>query len=138
MVQHLPTAGAHARAEHENHDDARDGVLDVEADSWARASLLLETVEADELTDPMISPERLLYRLYHEDGVRAFSPRDIAFGCRCSRERVEAVLLQYSRETLEEMVEEERGRIVARCQFCDSEYLFGLDEFVSENEPTRQ
>jgi molecular chaperone Hsp33 len=143
MVQHLPDAGVAMRAERRWDDAAWDESGDdsgggQERDSWNRARLLLETVEADELTDPTISPERLLYRLYHEDGVRAFSPRDIAFGCRCSRERVEAVLLQYPRETLEEMVEEDSDRIVARCQFCDSEYAFEVDALAPPGGAARQ
>lgn len=143
MVQHLPDAGAAMRTERRWDDDAwgdsgSDSRSGQGGDSWNRARLLLETVEADELTDPTISPERLLYRLYHEDGVRAFSPRDIAFGCRCSRERVEAVLLQYPRETLEEMIEEDSGRIVARCQFCDSEYAFEVDVLAPPGGAVRQ
>jgi molecular chaperone Hsp33 len=139
MVQHLPDAGAAMRAEQRMNDDAwSDSDGEQDSDSWNRARMLLETVEADELTDPTISPERLLYRLYHEDGVRAFSQRDIAFGCRCSRERVEAVLLQYPRETLEEMVEEDSGRIVARCQFCDSEYAFEVDALAPPDDAVRQ
>ena len=95
-------------------------------DDWTRAMLLARTIETDELVDPLLSPERLLLRLFHEDGVRVFDPFAVAFGCRCNRGKVEAVLATYPRETLSEMVESD-GQIRARCEFCNTEYAFELD-----------
>ncbi len=43
-----------------------------EDDDWVKARLLLDTVEDHELLDPTLSPEELLYRLYHEDGVTVY------------------------------------------------------------------
>lgn len=100
------------------------------ADDWRRAAMLAETVAADELVDPMLAPERLLFRLFHEDGVRVFDPFSIVFGCRCNRDRVEAVLAQYPRDTLAELAE--RGQISARCEFCNAEYRFTVDGLTAD------
>ncbi len=94
-------------------------------DDWTRAALLAGTLEPDELVDPLLSAERLLLRLFHEDGVRVFDPFAVEFGCRCNRGKVEDVLASYPPETLAEMAEE--GTIFARCEFCNTEYAFPLD-----------
>ena len=45
---------------------------------------------------PTLEPERLLYRLFHEERVRAFNATPISAFCQCSRERVEQMLLSFS------------------------------------------
>ena len=45
----------------------------VEIDNaWLEGQALISTIEPTELIDPTIEPERLLYRLFHEHGVRVF------------------------------------------------------------------
>ncbi|MEM1410097.1 MAG: Hsp33 family molecular chaperone HslO, partial [Pseudomonadota bacterium] len=70
-------------------------MADDDREAWNRAAILLETVKADELLDPQIRPENLLFRLYHEDGVRVFDPSPAFFHCTCSREKIATVLAQY-------------------------------------------
>lgn len=91
-------------------------------DLWERAAILLETTQADELLDPSVSAETLLYRLYHEDGVRVFEPQPVAARCGCNEEKIAAVLRRYGADALEEMVEE--GRITVSCEFCRRDYAF--------------
>jgi molecular chaperone Hsp33 len=95
-------------------------------EAWNRAAILLETVKADELLDPTITPDQLLYRLYHEDGVRVFEPSTARFDCTCSREKIANVLAQYTRADIEDMLEE--GAIEVTCDFCCEKYRFELDE----------
>ncbi|MEM1379570.1 MAG: Hsp33 family molecular chaperone [Pseudomonadota bacterium] len=95
-------------------------------EAWNRAAILLETVKADELLDPTVSPEQLLYRLYHEDGVRVFDPSPVHFGCTCSREKIASVLSQYARTDIDDMIED--GAIDVSCDFCRTNYRFELDE----------
>lgn len=92
-------------------------------DDWTRFGSLMETVGADELLDPMLAPETLLYRLFNEDGVRVFTPQPITFQCRCSQERVDNILKSYSVEELEELRTDD-GRIEAKCEFCGATYGF--------------
>ena len=85
MIQNLAALGGR---------DAPKPGHDVDED-WKRASVLFSTIEPHELVDPQVEAERLLFRLYHEDGVRVFERQDLKFGCRCSADRVSAVLSQY-------------------------------------------
>lgn len=95
-------------------------------EAWNRASTLMETTQADELLDPMISPERLLYRLFHEDGVRIFDAQPVRSDCTCSKQKIANVLAQYDAEVIKEMVED--GAIEVSCDFCRTTFRFELDE----------
>jgi molecular chaperone Hsp33 len=92
-------------------------------DGWRRALLLMGTATRREILDPALPATTLLYRLFHEDGVRVYKPLPLAFGCRCSRERVEMVLRALTDEQVAEM-KDEQDRIVATCQFCSRDYTF--------------
>lgn len=92
-------------------------------DNWTRFGAFMGTVGADELLDPMLSAEDLLYRLFNEDGVRIFTPQPIAFKCRCSSERVENILRSYTAEELSDLQTPE-GKIEAKCEFCGTVYPF--------------
>ena len=115
MIQNLAVLGGHSAA-----------VVDDPDDAWTRASILLNTTEAHELLDPLLEAPRLLYRLFHEDGVRVFPATAITFGCRCSRERVGSVLATYSKEELADLVID--GAIAATCEFCSETYRFTPEE----------
>ncbi len=117
MIQNLPEVGGDT-PEIENRKQQEE----IE-DSWRRAGFLLDTVSDDELTDPTLKSEELLYALFHEDGVRMFSAVPLQAGCRCERSRVESVLKRYGRADLEEMAAED-GVIRVTCEFCKTEYDF--------------
>ncbi|NBN78830.1 Hsp33 family molecular chaperone [Microvirga tunisiensis] len=93
-----------------------------EDDAWMEAKSLVGTVRDDELTDPEITVERLLFRLFHERGVRMFDAQPILDRCRCSREKIEAVLENFSAEERTDMVQD--GRIIVTCEFCSTRYEF--------------
>ena len=59
-----------------------------EDDAWVEGQSLIATVEDVELIDPDLSGERLLYRLFHERGVRVFPPLPLRAQCSCSRDAV--------------------------------------------------
>ncbi|WP_281300591.1 MULTISPECIES: Hsp33 family molecular chaperone HslO [unclassified Iodidimonas] len=116
MVQHL----AHG-------EEGGPRLLDRdEQENWRRASILMQSVKSRELLDPQLDLDQLLYRLYHEDGVRVFEPTDIDHRCRCSRERLLSVLQSFPASDLADMVEE--GRITANCQFCNRHYEFSPED----------
>lgn len=98
-----------------------------EAEAWVRASMLFATVEPHELVDPQVEAERLLFRLYHEDGVRVFETQPLEFGCRCSADRVASVLSQYPESEVHGLAEGD-GRIHAKCEFCSTVYRFAPEE----------
>ena len=97
--------------------DARE----TSSEPWDKAQALFETIGEDELIDPTVSGETLLYRLFHEDGVRLFSPRELRAFCRCSPERIDAVLMSFPEEERAEMVEED-GMIHVTCEYCSRRY----------------
>lgn len=101
-----------------------------EDDLWTEAKMLVETIDTDELTDPRVGSERLLYRLFHERGVRVFDPVPVLDKCSCSRDKIKAVLDNFSAEEIEESIED--GRILVTCEFCSAEYEF-LPSEVGEN-----
>ena len=69
---------------------------DVE-DGWRRAMVLMSSATAEELVDPDLPPHGLLFRLFHEDGVRVYDTHTIEARCRCSRQRIEGILRCFRR-----------------------------------------
>jgi molecular chaperone Hsp33 len=98
-------------------DDARGST----EEAWERAQALFETLGEDELIDPQVAPETLLYRLFHEDGVRMFTPKPLSAYCRCSDERVVAMLRALPEADLAEMTEAD-GAIHVTCEYCSRTY----------------
>jgi molecular chaperone Hsp33 len=92
-------------------------------DAWVEAQTLIDTVEDHELTDPSIAAERLLFRLFHERGVRVFDPIAMEEKCSCSREKISQVLDQ-----LEPQDGAAETSVEVRCEFCGKYYHFGPDE----------
>ena len=104
-------------------------------DGWNRAVILAETVQDQELVDPLLAPERLIYRLFHEEHVRAFEPRQLAFECGCSPDRVKSMLNSFSAAELEDMAED--GRIRVTCQFCNAQYDFDPADFARVSDASK-
>jgi molecular chaperone Hsp33 len=100
---------------------AEDEARGATAEAWREAEFLFETVGEDELIDPTLSPAGLLYRLFHEPGVRLFSARPLAAFCRCSEERIVTVLRAFGPDERAEMIEPD-GRIHVTCEYCSRVY----------------
>ena len=115
MLQRLPTEGGEAEDEPEREEETQD-------EGWNRALSFLGSCSAAELTDPALPPEDLLYRLFHEDGVRAWAPQRLQALCRCSRERISRVLRSLPREELVGL--EVDGKVSVNCEFCSTDYHF--------------
>ena len=131
MVQHLPRHGgssplpAHSGDAPEGHDEPV-----TESDDWVKARLLLDTAEAHELLDPGLSAERLLYRLYHEDGVTAYPATALERYCSCSREAILQMLQRFPAEDQADMVE--NGEIGVTCEFCSTAYRVDPSELTHD------
>ena len=106
------------------------GGLDEE--DWMRARALAETVEDHELLDPLLPPDRLLYRLFHEEQVRAYRAINLETYCSCSRERVEELLRRFTSEDLKDMVVD--GEVWVTCEFCNSRYHFDPANFIKSDD----
>lgn len=116
MLQRLPDA-APARLGSDHLDD------------WRRAMVLMESASDDELLDPDLAPTDLLYRLFHEDGVRVFATSPLRGHCRCSRERVEGMLRSLSQEAIEEFTVDDA--LTVTCEFCNQAYAFARADIAS-------
>ncbi len=90
-------------------------------DAWETAQAYIATLGEDELVDPTITPEQLLYRLFHETGVRMFEPRPLRAFCRCSQDRIEGVLKSFPATERAEMIEAD-GLIRVTCEYCSRTY----------------
>ncbi|HEV7252858.1 MAG TPA: Hsp33 family molecular chaperone [Mesorhizobium sp.] len=110
----------------EGHDGAQ--MEDVTDNAWLEAVALMGTIDADELIDPTVGSERLLYRLFHEHGARVFEGVHVVDDCSCSRERIATVLHGFTAEEIESSTED--GAIRVNCEFCSQEYQFDPAEFV--------
>jgi len=100
-------------------DDAR-GSTD---DAWDHARALFDTITDLELVDPDLSSGRLLFRLFHADGVRLAPPRPLLDQCTCSAERLLATLRSMPKAEILSLAEDD-GSIAADCQFCARTYRF--------------
>ena len=107
MIERLPSEGWSREADDE---------------TWRNAMVLMASCTSAELVDPALAAERLLFRLFHEPGVRVQPARALTPRCRCSRDRVERVLKALPRADLDDMIVD--GRITVTCEFCSTRYDF--------------
>ena len=91
-------------------------------EAWDMSKAVMATLKAEELLDPDLSSERVLYRLFHEQGVRMDTPCDVRAQCSCSRERLLASIKTFEMAQREEMLQD--GIITANCEFCATDYVF--------------
>lgn len=132
LVQFMPSEGGRRMADLPGDGDFSNAATAdpdfVEADHWVMARTLLGSVSDAELADPDLSAERLLFRLYHETGVRVFDPMPLEERCRCSAERIEAMLAEsFNDDERAEMAVD--GEIEVVCEFCSTAYHFNPSQF---------
>ncbi len=124
ILQRLPAS------EHPGVSGSDEVALDeARQEGWRRATILMATLTDAELLDPLLESDRLLWRLFHEEGLELQPPRALAAACRCSRARIEPVLASLTGEELQEMTVD--GRITVTCQFCNRAYDFTPDDVAA-------
>lgn len=134
MIQHLPENGGTSPIQVYSGDDPA-GNADPEVDeddNWRKAKLLLQTVEDHELIDPLLSSERVLYRLFHEDGVTVYPELQLQRYCSCSADRLKGILASMPADDKAHMAED--GSIDVKCEFCSASYHFDADEILKPDE----
>jgi molecular chaperone Hsp33 len=126
MIQHMPKASPFAKGDGGSGEGglltAADLLDGAEGESWNRVNMLLDTVEELELIGPGVAPDRLLYRLFNEEGPRVFPVQPVNFGCSCSEDKVRNSLSIYSAKDIAHMTTDE-GTVTADCQFCGAHYV---------------
>ncbi|MCA8902422.1 MAG: Hsp33 family molecular chaperone HslO [Hyphomonas sp.] len=95
-------------------------------EAWAEANALFATLTDAELADPELPMERLLFRLFHEQGVRMEPPVELDDSCTCNEDRLIATLKQMPDESLRDMTEPD-GTLAVDCQFCARHYSIPIE-----------
>ena len=94
----------------------------AQEESWRTATTLAATLTDQELLDDDLPAERLVYRLFHTEGVAAARARALSFGCRCSRARLASILERFPADDLDHMTVD--GDIIMTCEFCNHDFRF--------------
>ena len=127
IAQFLPASPERRRQVDLHPGDAPEGVAPSEPtpedEDWIEAKARAATTEDHELIDPTLSAERLLYRLFHDRGVRVAEPIDLIEACRCSAERIDAMLQSFSALERRAMIGDD-GMIGVTCEFCSVKRVF--------------
>ncbi len=99
-------------------------------DNWVEARSLVSTIQDDELTDPQIGAEQLLYRLFHERGVHIHPALPVINKCRCSRQKITDIISSFSDEERKEAfaASDVSGFISSKCEFCGKSYQISPGE----------
>ncbi|WP_037532923.1 MULTISPECIES: Hsp33 family molecular chaperone HslO [unclassified Sphingomonas] len=85
---------------------------------WEHVEALGQTMGADELADPSLSLETLIWRLFNEEpDVRVLAATPLSRGCRCNGDYIASVIAKFSPEERREMADE-NGLIHVDCAFC--------------------
>jgi molecular chaperone Hsp33 len=129
LLQFLPKKAERMRGPDLDPGDAPEGIavhVVPEDDAWVEGQSLIATVEDIEMIDPDLSSERLLYRLFHEHGVRVFNASDVEAKCSCSRDSVTNMLKSFSKDDRDDMIQD--GVIAVTCEFCNTQYVFAPAE----------
>ncbi len=117
MLQQMPETTTNYNKDHSN----------VDEDGWRRAMVLLGSVKEEELLSREISGTDLLYRIFHEEGVRIYDSQPLTKTCRCSPERVRNIFSSMSKDDIDDITV--GGAIVMTCEFCSTNYTFDPKNF---------
>jgi molecular chaperone Hsp33 len=122
LLQRLPTPklldDASTEVDAEERARKRDEILD---DGWRRVQLIADTLKPEELRG--LTDREILRRLFHEDDLRLFDSAPVFFKCRCSRERVMAMLYSLGADEISSVLSEQ-GKVEVHCDFCNRGYVF--------------
>lgn len=116
LVQHLPDGEEgrerlHVRLDHPD---------------WEHVAALGGTISHDELLDPALSLEAIVWRLFHEEEeVRVLSGTALSRGCRCSAAHYETIIARFPPEEQQEMRGPD-GIIAVDCAFCSKSFALAI------------
>ena len=121
LLQHLPEGEEgrerlHTRLDHPD---------------WPHVAIMGGSVKAEELTDPHLPLDELIWRLFHqEDEVRTLAATKLSRGCRCDPAYVRSVIARFPEDERDAMVGDD-GLIRVDCAFCSSSFAIQPDELKS-------
>lgn len=100
-----------------------DAEKDIDAyDQWFTAIALLATIKTQEALT--LDPKELLHRLFWQEGLVIDDEKQLQFKCRCSRDKIEGVLVTLSHD--EKVAVAKDGVIYVSCDYCGEKYAFDV------------
>jgi len=118
LFQHLPEG-----------EEGRERIhTQLDHPDWPHIAILAGSVKAEELTDPDLPLDDLIWRLFHEEAeVRTFTPVELRRGCRCDPGYVRSVIARFPEEERQAMVGPD-GLITVDCAFCSQTFPITLED----------
>ncbi|HKX79968.1 MAG TPA: Hsp33 family molecular chaperone HslO [Novosphingobium sp.] len=92
---------------------------------WEHVAVLGGSIRHDELIDPGLSLESVVWRLFHEETVLVEPLTPLARGCRCTVEHYRKILSSFPESELAQMREDD-GQIAVDCAFCSRVFRISL------------
>jgi molecular chaperone Hsp33 len=119
LVQHLPEG-----------EEGRERLhVRLDHPEWDHVAALASTISKDELADPMLPLEEMVWRLFHEEEAVLIEQGDgLSKGCRCDPAHIRDVIAKFPAEDRAEMADE-AGDIVVDCEFCSRRFPVSLASF---------
>ena len=120
LLQHLPEGEEgrerlHTRLDHPD---------------WPHVAILGGSVKPQELTDPELPLDDLIWRLFHEEEeLRTLDAVNLSRGCRCDPDYVRSVIARFPADEREAMVGDD-GLIRVDCAFCSSSFAIQPSELT--------
>ncbi len=102
-------------------------------EAWRTATILMDSLTDSEMLDPDLTPENLLRRPFHGEGLAVAPYQPVFFGCRCSYEKVARTLSSFPKEEL--LALEHEGSIDVTCEFCKATYSLTVQDLDAQTPP---
>ena len=107
LLQHLPEG-----------EEGRDRIhTRLDHPEWEHVHMLASTLTLEELTDPALPLDRVVWRLFNEEEIRVLPPMRLTRGCRCNPDHIRSVIGRFPAEEQAQMADED-GLIHVDCEFC--------------------
>jgi molecular chaperone Hsp33 len=95
---------------------------------WEHVRVLAGTIQADELADPALPFETLVWRLFHEEEeIRILATIPLSRGCRCSSDYIRTIIARFAADERAAMADGE-GFISVDCEFCSRVFPIRLSD----------
>ena len=96
-------------------------------DLWETVTVLLNSVKDVELFSDKLTPDEILFRLFHANEITVFPDNIPSYECRCYRDKMLNFLKKLSHEERQNLFQD--GKITVGCQFCNEQYIFTQEDF---------
>jgi molecular chaperone Hsp33 len=93
---------------------------------WEHVAVLAGTISHEELLDPTLSLEGIVWRLFHEEEeVRVLPGAALSRGCRCSSEHYATIIARFPPDEQDDMRGPD-GVIAVDCAFCSRTFALAI------------